>query len=51
MKYSLRERFGYFLERFTFLDFLIMRYEGETPYGDKRYTNRINGHLILRRKS
>lgn len=46
MNASWRTRFGFWLERWTVLRPLLLRYDGEAPRG-KRYVNRVNGHLVV----
>lgn len=46
MPYSLKDRVAFFLERSTVGRLLVMRYEGSKGEFD-RYTNRINGHVVI----
>lgn len=49
MTASLRDRFAYWLERFAWLHPVLLRYSHPAPDGVRHvYTNRINGHLMLR---
>ena len=47
MPYTFRERFGYWLERFAFLNRLTMRPDGIAPNGCPRYVNRVNRHVVI----
>lgn len=42
MKQPARERFGLWLERFTFLHPIILRFSHEHPVGHPHYINRIS---------
>lgn len=51
MNASLRTRFGYWLERFTQLHPLLLRYSHLAPDGVSRvYINRVNGHLVRKER-
>lgn len=54
MKPSPRDRLGFFLERFKFLHRWLLERDGEVRYGiyagQKRYINRINGHVVIKEK-
>jgi hypothetical protein len=46
MKSSLRDRFGFWLERFGFLQRWLFEYDATIPAG-YRVINRINGHVAV----
>jgi len=48
MKADWRTRFGFWLERFAFLERFLFRYDGVAPGGRLRYINRVNGHCVVR---
>lgn len=48
MTASLRDRFAYWLERFTWLHPVLLRYSHIAPNGRPVYENRINGHLVFK---
>lgn len=48
MPYSWRDRLGMWLQRFTVLDRVLLRYDGIAPDGRRRYVNRINRFSVLR---
>lgn len=47
MSYPLRERLGMWLERFTVLHSVLLRYDGLAPSGRKRYVNRVSRHSVV----
>lgn len=49
MKASVRERLGLWLERFTFLDPVLLRYSHEYPEGTLHYVNRLSRTFAARR--
>lgn len=48
MPTPLRDRIAYWLERFTWLHPILLRYDGETVTYRARYVNRINGHVVIK---
>ncbi|QAY16872.1 hypothetical protein SEA_EXIGUO_51 [Gordonia phage Exiguo] len=54
MPYSKRDRLGMFLQRFEFLHRWLLAPEGDVMHGihkgQKRYLNRINGHVVIKEK-
>jgi hypothetical protein len=44
---SRRERFGIWLQRFTWTHRWLFVFDGEHN-GRRRYVNRINGHLVMK---
>jgi hypothetical protein len=46
MKGSLRERFGFWLERFRLTRLLVLRHDGYFGV-QARYINRVNGHVVV----
>ncbi|WP_166791387.1 hypothetical protein [Cryobacterium sp. Hh7] len=45
---SIKDRFAFWLERFTIIHPLLLKLDGIAPSGKLRYKNRINGHVILK---
>jgi hypothetical protein len=48
MKARRRERFGAWLERFTFLHRWLLEFDGIAPNNRGRYVNRVSRHLVLK---
>ena len=45
---SLKDRLAFWLERFVIVHPLLLKFDGIAPSGNKRYMNRINGHVIVK---
>ena len=54
MKSSFRDRLGFFLERFWFAHRWLYEPDGDVTHGtyvgQKRYLNKINGHVVIKEK-
>ncbi|AHJ86363.1 hypothetical protein 32HC_85 [Mycobacterium phage 32HC] len=48
MPTPLRDRIAFWLERFSWLHPILLRYDGAAPNNRARYVNRINGHVIVK---
>lgn len=48
MPTSLLDRVAFWLERWTFLDPILLELDQRFDNGAARYVNRLNGHLVMR---